>query len=571
MPSVERREICTFQPYRTDRERAQWIRSCRAAGPTAAFSRRNGSRGRNLRPSTSLAWRHESRLRPPPQGRSRTDHRPLRPPCRGLQPAGADEAGRRWLLLQPDALFVRFRYSLWRQAGEARLLRQRRAACDRRLLPSAVARGRKAAPPGDPEPSGGEIVAKGIEIHINTFVGGGYHQDVEVTNRALAAATVRLDFLFAADFADIAEVSSGKRTARRRRSAAASTDRGPARPSCVFAYQHEKLNHATRDSASPRPERSPTTGRPSARRSARHRRRRSGSRSTSRRFSSASRPSPGSVSTARRWRRKEVARTTRGDGCRAHRVRACRTRRSSRPGRARRPISGRCRRWRGRATRHFTPIGGIPKYTGLFGRDSLVVGMQSTFLNRATLNGSLLSVGEWTAKEVDNGHDAEPGKVLHQRQLSPLALLGTTPFLHYYGDYSAPAYYLIGAALHFLKAATRRPSKPSATRSTATLAWMDRYGDIDGDGFYEYRTLAGKKGLKNQGWKDSGQAILYPDGSLRPRPDRGRRGPGTFLRRQTGDRRRFRRAGRSRAGEGAPRPGGGAEGRGSTSATGCRT
>ena len=41
---------------------------------------------------------------------------------------------------------------------------------------------------------------------------------------------------------------------------------------------------------------------------------------------------------------------------------------------------------------------------------------------------------------------------------------------------------------------------------------MDRYGDIDGDGLYEYRTRA-KDGLKNQGWKDSGQAILYPDGS----------------------------------------------------------
>ena len=41
---------------------------------------------------------------------------------------------------------------------------------------------------------------------------------------------------------------------------------------------------------------------------------------------------------------------------------------------------------------------------------------------------------------------------------------------------------------------------------------MDRYGDIDGDGFYEYRTRA-KKGIKNQGWKDSSQAILYPDGA----------------------------------------------------------
>ena len=64
----------------------------------------------------------------------------------------------------------------------------------------------------------------------------------------------------------------------------------------------------------------------------------------------------------------------------------------------------------------------------------------------------------------------------------------------------------------------RRERRPARLRRTfaagveATLAWMDRYGDIDGDGFYEYRTRA-KDGLKNQGWKDSGQAILYPDGS----------------------------------------------------------
>ena len=96
----------------------------------------------------------------------------------------------------------------------------------------------------------------------------------------------------------------------------------------------------------------------------------------------------------------------------------------------------------------FAPIAGIPKYAGLFGRDSLVAGIQSAFLNPSTLAGSLAAVGEWTAKTVDDRYDAKPGKVLHQRQLGPLALLGLTPFLHYYGDYSAPAWYLIGAALH---------------------------------------------------------------------------------------------------------------------------
>ena len=44
-----------------------------------------------------------------------------------------------------------------------------------------------------------------------------------------------------------------------------------------------------------------------------------------------------------------------------------------------------------------------------------------------------------------------------------------------------------------------------------------RVGDADGDGYLEYRTKS-TKGTKNQGWKDSGNAILYQDGSPVPPP-----------------------------------------------------
>ena len=96
--------------------------------------------------------------------------------------------------------------------------------------------GDKAGPPGDPH-GGGEIVAKGIEVEISAFVGGGWRLDLAVTNRALAEAAVPLSFLFDADFADSSEVSSGKRrqTAEVRRSFAA-TEGGAAE--LRFAYQH---------------------------------------------------------------------------------------------------------------------------------------------------------------------------------------------------------------------------------------------------------------------------------------------------------------------------------------------
>jgi glycogen debranching enzyme len=45
------------------------------------------------------------------------------------------------------------------------------------------------------------------------------------------------------------------------------------------------------------------------------------------------------------------------------------------------------------------------------------------------------------------------------------------------------------------------------------LAWMDEYGDLDGDGYLAYQSRA-SRGLANQGWKDSGDSIVNADGSL---------------------------------------------------------
>lgn len=45
----------------------------------------------------------------------------------------------------------------------------------------------------------------------------------------------------------------------------------------------------------------------------------------------------------------------------------------------------------------------------------------------------------------------------------------------------------------------------------AALEWMDRYGDIDNDGFLEYQTRA-KDGVEHQGWKDSPDALVDENG-----------------------------------------------------------
>jgi glycogen debranching enzyme len=51
----------------------------------------------------------------------------------------------------------------------------------------------------------------------------------------------------------------------------------------------------------------------------------------------------------------------------------------------------------------------------------------------------------------------------------------------------------------------------------AALAWIDRYGDLDGDGFVEYLCRS-PRGIRNQGWKDSHDSMVHADGRLAEPP-----------------------------------------------------
>jgi glycogen debranching enzyme len=95
-----------------------------------------------------------------------------------------------------------------------------------------------------------------------------------------------------------------------------------------------------------------------------------------------------------------------------------------------------------------------------------------------------------------------------------LSLLEKHPFIHYYGDYSASGLFLIDMAWDLALTGDKEFFLSMQDEMLATLEWMDRDGDGDGDGFYEYETKAGCWGEKNQGWKDSREAVLYEDGRL---------------------------------------------------------
>jgi glycogen debranching enzyme len=115
---------------------------------------------------------------------------------------------------------------------------------------------------------------------------------------------------------------------------------------------------------------------------------------------------------------------------------------------------------------------------------------------------------------VDDPHrDAEPGKILHEMRYGELAHFKLIPHTPYYGTADATPLYLI--TLHAAWRATGDRSLLERHLSTAEgcLAWIDNYGDRDGDGFQEYQTRS-DLGYENMAWKDSGDCVVYADGSL---------------------------------------------------------
>ena len=156
---------------------------------------------------------------------------------------------------------------------------------------------------------------------------------------------------------------------------------------------------------------------------------------------------------------------------------------------------------------------GLPWFVALFGRDSLIVSLQTWPVYSDFARGTLDALGAAQATERDEYRDAEPGKILHELRLGELANLKLIPHTPYYGTADATPLYLI--ALHNTWCCTGdlellRRHLPTAERC---LEWIDRYGDRDGDGFQEYATRSAA-GLENQSWKDSGDALVYPDGTL---------------------------------------------------------
>ncbi len=155
---------------------------------------------------------------------------------------------------------------------------------------------------------------------------------------------------------------------------------------------------------------------------------------------------------------------------------------------------------------------GVPWFSALFGRDSLITAYMTLGLNPDLAKGTLLRLAELQGEKIDDERDEEPGKILHELRVGEMAANKEIPHTPYYGTIDATPLWLILYGYVWQWTADREFAERLWPNAERALRWIDEYGDRDGDGYVEYQKKT-PKGLDNQGWKDSHDGILHADGT----------------------------------------------------------
>lgn len=170
-----------------------------------------------------------------------------------------------------------------------------------------------------------------------------------------------------------------------------------------------------------------------------------------------------------------------------------------------------------RAHDAWVPAAGIPLYVATFGRDILTAAWQSAMVTSDILRGALGMLRELQGTQDNPWRDEEPGKMLHEAHTGPLAVLDYLPQGRYYGSFNTSPFYAIVLSEFYHWTGDRKATLDFLPSARAAMAWMDKYGHPGHKHFYAYRTRS-SQGVKNQGWKDSNDAIIDTTGNIVPDP-----------------------------------------------------
>ncbi|MEP0915195.1 amylo-alpha-1,6-glucosidase [Leptolyngbya sp. DQ-M1] len=154
---------------------------------------------------------------------------------------------------------------------------------------------------------------------------------------------------------------------------------------------------------------------------------------------------------------------------------------------------------------------GVPWFSTLFGRDSIIAASQTLLLDPQIARETLTILAHYQGKVDDEWREEQPGKILHEIRFGEMARCLEIPHTPYYGTVDATPLWLMLYAEYFSWTADYETLDRLWNNALAAMEWVDR--NLKETGYLSYQRKS-KRGLDNQGWKDSGNCIVDRKGKL---------------------------------------------------------
>ncbi|MBY0359357.1 MAG: hypothetical protein K2W82_15250 [Candidatus Obscuribacterales bacterium] len=159
---------------------------------------------------------------------------------------------------------------------------------------------------------------------------------------------------------------------------------------------------------------------------------------------------------------------------------------------------------------------GLPWYSTVFGRDSAIAGLQVVPFMPELAKETIEVLAAYQGQAFDAFTEEHEGKIMHEIRLGELSRVKQIPHTPYYGTVDATQLWL----LLFCEYIKWTGDLDFATKYwpavKLALAYLDRACEA-GNGYLRYQATQPHQ-LENQGWKDSGDSIMYADGRLAEAP-----------------------------------------------------
>jgi glycogen debranching enzyme len=159
---------------------------------------------------------------------------------------------------------------------------------------------------------------------------------------------------------------------------------------------------------------------------------------------------------------------------------------------------------------------GVPWFSTLFGRDSLIAAYQTLAFDADVAAETLRLLAGRQGTKDDPSRDEEPGKILHELRIGELARLHEIPQTPYYGSIDSTPLFLILLGAHSRWTGSLELFRELRPQVDRALGWIDRSVAAH-DRYLAYDSTT-KHGLSNQGWKDSWNSIVTADGAIAEAP-----------------------------------------------------